>query len=154
VLRGGSDGGLVAHFFRKREKERKQRGTTGARAQATRAMTGMGDGGGGEGYRYFSGLSDWVIENCVLVWLVARLPEICSGTSKISGDGDGNGDGSSSNTAPFVWQIRDVLSFGMTCRRMDRIVANARAVWCAVDIWSVVTELAGDDEDAESLDQR
>jgi hypothetical protein len=71
----------------------------------------------------FECLPDWLIENGVLVWLVAR--------SVLHTDMD-----------PCVYQIRDVLSFGATCRRMHAIAGGARAVWGTVDFGYVIDDLA------------
>jgi hypothetical protein len=71
-------------------------------------------------------MSDWLVAECVLPWLVARPPPdvLC-------------------RDVPRLWQIRSVVSFGEVCRRLHGVVCGARAVWAAVDIGDVIGEIAG-----------
>jgi hypothetical protein len=79
----------------------------------------------------FESMSDWLIVECVLPWLVARPPEaLVDGTMGV-------------RTAPRLWQIRTVVSFGGACRRLYGVVCDARTVWAAVDIGRAIEEIAG-----------
>jgi hypothetical protein len=81
-------------------------------------------------------MSDWLVAECVLPWLVARPPLSTYGT-----------DNNRWPTWPRVQQIRSVVSFGGVCRRLHGVVCGARTVWAVVDIGRAIKEIVGGDKD-------